>query len=972
LTQIGYVDTPPQELEMSPAKDERPEKRRKTMGDAPNSSFHTQTLTQLISELGKDEIDENMLLLSDQEEENQQPNPIDENEGGAKKKGKRKAAIPKKALSHVTDSRAPSMIPQTPVHNKNKKDVYEIPSSQPTPTTPLDLPRYRIQPYRSPLKEKQLNTNATPLAQPTVTKRPRDMVIQDSYSSAGLLSSDPAQTPVKADSASVAASAARTHVRMELGESTSRRGPFAGTLPTEAVPMINNRRVLGEIEIPAIPDREIPDSDEEPESLGPTPVKKVEGTSAPVTPHRAVNAARAAPQHTTPTITAQEEDHVLGCSDDDLVPGSPTPIARRVHAAPQPSQVDLEIPKHAHLGPDDEPAVVSPFDLSPQPEPPRQPSGYPRYRGGDRGANVLQDIGYEHEESLNLPPAHRASVRFYTTRLGPIPGVDEPLVPSVRPVQERTSGRSAAFPSSYNAPQPQRADPPIASFSRSAPEQVSNRSTVLSTSHTASKNPPEVIEILDDTPTASPQVSSQKQQVPAGTRSRSRQGSAPIPAEKEAMRTSPHTSSQTQVPDTPMESRRVRIEVPQHSMEDEILEVTPGTSPQQPSSIPAHSQPTQAKSQYYSQGLESQRVPLEKIRSLGPQTDRTDIVMSIHPGPAELIARGEKTHEFRNYKIPVSRVWLYVTAPVSELRYMATIGPAKEPGEIDNGGAGNNEFNAGRGSKFAHEILQVYLINNPVPLAMIKERGVFQIPPQKYQFLPPAIVGELLGNLRCALFDSQHVGLQPDHDESEPELEPEPELQPQQKPQARPGPDQNLTVSQEIEDQLRSDIILATSQAQPAAAQEPEEVITLSSQSQFLPIVQTSPVTIPKSDDGFARPQVPASQMQRTPLQARFSRRENYNNIRPSQATTASEPSSPVISPEKSVPIQRPFLGSSGPSLPDFVGETQFSLLGQTQHESYDLGSSQVEALPESLLVDDLRPPQITIWDSEDDEDDVL
>jgi hypothetical protein len=305
---------------------------------------------------------------------------------------------------------------------------------------------------------------------------------------------------------------------------------------------------------------------------------------------------------------------------------------------------------------------------------------------------------------------------------------------------------------------------------------------------------------------------------------------------------------------------------------------------------------------------------------------------------------------------------------------MATIGPAKEPGEIDNGGAGNDEFNAGRGSKFAHEILQVYLINNPVPLAMIKERGVFQTPPQKYQFLPPAIVGELWGNLRCALFDSQHGGLQPDHDESEPELEPEPEpeLQPQHKPQAGPGLSQDVTVSQEIEDQLRSDIILATSQAQPAAVQEPEDVITLSSQSQFLPIAQTSPVTIPKSDDGFARPQVPASQMQRTPRQARFSRRENYNNIRPSQATTASEPSSPVISPEKSVPIQRPFLGSSGPSLPDFVGETQFSLLGQTQHESYDLGSSQVEALPESLQVDDLRPPQITIWDSEDDEDDVL
>jgi predicted transcriptional regulator len=343
---------------------------------------------------------------------------------------------------------------------------------------------------------------------------------------------------------------------------------------------------------------------------------------------------------------------------------------------------------------------------------------------------------------------------------------------------------------------------------------------------------------------------------------------------------------------------------------------------------------------------------------MAPQTDRSDVIISIHPGPAEQIANGRKTHEFRNYKLPpqVSRIWIYVTAPVSELRYMATVGPAQEPGQIPSNNAETEAFNAGRGSQFAHELLQVYQLNNPVPLAMIKERGFMKAPPQKYQYIPPAIVGELLGNLRCALFDSQHMELPyelPDDDHHEPEH----------------VFHQDVTESQEIEEQLRSDIILATSQAQPAAAVEHEDENTSSSRNHAFPVVQTSPATVPRPDEVFARPQVPASHMQRNPATQRFRLGVDYNTVRPSQATTASEPSSPVVSPEKSMTLHRPSLASSGPSFPDFVGETQFSPLRRTQQQSFDLGSSQAIRLPDSLLVDDVRPPPV-IWVSEDEDDD--
>ncbi|EPE03003.1 hypothetical protein F503_08880 [Ophiostoma piceae UAMH 11346] len=184
--------------------------------------------------------------------------------------------------------------------------------------------------------------------------------------------------------------------------------------------------------------------------------------------------------------------------------------------------------------------------------------------------------------------------------------------------------------------------------------------------------------------------------------------------------------------------------------------------------------------QMYSQAVESQRVPLETIRSLGPQTYESDIIISIHPEQVRKIVSGIKDHEFRGYRIPgtVTRLWIYTTQPVCELRYMAAIDPGfRKPGEIDSdSGLGNAEFNAGRlVAKFAYKIQQVYQLNNPVSLDLMKQNGWVDGPPQRYAFVPPAVVGALLGNLQRALLHNK-------------------------------GAENELSVSQEIEAQLLSDI----------------------------------------------------------------------------------------------------------------------------------------------------------------------
>ncbi|KAI1116413.1 hypothetical protein F5Y14DRAFT_406575 [Nemania sp. NC0429] len=386
------------------------------------------------------------------------------------------------------------------------------------------------------------------------------------------------------------------------------------------------------------------------------------------------------------------------------------------------------------------------------------------------------------------------------------------------------------------------------------------------------------------------------------------------------------------------------------SIEDSSLEsrkeVGAATPEQDVSSGPAPSQQSEYENTAatmsvtqdfgYTQGLESQRLPLDSIRALGPQTTHSDIMVSLHPEHIGRIVDRTKNHEFRAWKIPqqVSRVWIYITRPESQLRYMCLFGEPKTPGEIeDENGIGNVDFNQGKkAAKFAYPILQVYELNNPVSLDEMKKKGWVAGAPQKYTYIPPAVVGELTANLRCALFE----------DES----------------QVQSADREGISESQELTAQLQTDAAYSTQHYSDMA----EEVIP-ASQSPRKPSAKSKTV-MDKKD--FVRPAVPGVRLGSSdhgspPTPSR--KRTSY--VRPSQATTVSQASSsPVISPGKSG--HRPILLSSQ------SGDGSHSGAISRTHSS--LRSSQFptasQMLPDSLVNQDIHEPPPIVWDSADEHSD--
>lgn len=135
--------------------------RRKTEGDGPSSSFHTQTLTQLYG-------DRTILDSEDEDGDDIGPGAVKDDQG----------------------TKSPSVIPQTPLKNRTR---LEIPSSQPSPCTPIHLRYSPLGPRASPLKSRSTNVGS-PLATAKEVKRvPRALVIQDSFASGVTMESGTSQ-----------------------------------------------------------------------------------------------------------------------------------------------------------------------------------------------------------------------------------------------------------------------------------------------------------------------------------------------------------------------------------------------------------------------------------------------------------------------------------------------------------------------------------------------------------------------------------------------------------------------------------------------------------------------------------------------------------------------------------------------------------------------------------------------------------
>ena len=112
------------------------------------------------------------------------------------------------------------------------------------------------------------------------------------------------------------------------------------------------------------------------------------------------------------------------------------------------------------------------------------------------------------------------------------------------------------------------------------------------------------------------------------------------------------------------------------------------------------------------------------------------IYVSINPGPTSKIVQGIKNHEFRNYipKKSFKFLYVYVTAPQSQLKYVIEIGDiVKYPKKLESNGDGNHDFNIGKKSKYAYPIIKVYELACPISLEELKNKFGF-VPPQAFSY----------------------------------------------------------------------------------------------------------------------------------------------------------------------------------------------------------------------------------------------
>ncbi|KAL6791179.1 hypothetical protein GGI42DRAFT_336322 [Trichoderma sp. SZMC 28013] len=150
-------------------------------------------------------------------------------------------------------------------------------------------------------------------------------------------------------------------------------------------------------------------------------------------------------------------------------------------------------------------------------------------------------------------------------------------------------------------------------------------------------------------------------------------------------------------------------------------------------SEPHHS--TNPSQRPHDQIFESQRVPLHILQSFTPVSARTDILLPIPSKILSSLINGSEPLLHLPYRLPelVRRFWLL---DQETLRYMACV----QPGELS-------------GPNWDYHVDQVYELNNPVEERDMQEEGWVTGQVRRYIYLPPAIVGQLLWNLRCATFD---------------------------------------------------------------------------------------------------------------------------------------------------------------------------------------------------------------------------
>ncbi|RDW85640.1 hypothetical protein BP5796_03965 [Coleophoma crateriformis] len=376
--------------------------------------------------------------------------------------------------------------------------------------------------------------------------------------------------------------------------------------------------------------------------------------------------------------------------------------------------------------------------------------------------------------------------------------------------------------------------------------------------------------------------------------------------------------------------------VPQSEMEDPTLQ-------------------TQRTTQFSrTQGMESQRLSTQHVDAMAPRFYGSDVFISMHSQQVTEIMMRKRDHHFTPHALhpKTSRIWLYETAPVCLLKYMAVISSALCPGELrDERGIGNLEFNSGKSnvSKYAYEILEVYELADPLSLARLRNYEWLDKAP-KNELVRPAVIDHLMANLKPPLFTNVQKELAEVSSSS--------------------------TDTQEIEAQLISESTqFHQSQVQrsssPIGATEYATELTTT----FVPLHDSSPI--------------PSSSPLQLPQMAsiRNVTRSSYRNLpsskpltRPSQATTVDltqTQNTPARPESRNSDVEIVFespvrkYGPSSTPLSHFEGEGN-SNVGFDTTVPYSMASSQLltksQLLPESLLTESVPPPRF-VYDSQDDED---
>jgi hypothetical protein len=243
---------------------------------------------------------------------------------------------------------------------------------------------------------------------------------------------------------------------------------------------------------------------------------------------------------------------------------------------------------------------------------------------------------------------------------------------------------------------------------------------------------------------------------------------------------------------------------------------------------------------------------------------------------------------------------------------------------LDERGLGNADFNKkpAASSEYAYEILDLYELANPRSLAELKEVGWLKGPPQKMAWVRPAVLDDLMGNLKPPVFTRLHA----EESQSSPSTD------------TREAEAQLLSTTQQFTQLATSEQVSST-----PAVEDDENEFTYNTND--IPSTETQP------------------------------QHETPHRIRPSQAETVdlSQSETPrhhalpdVIweSPTRPVP-------SSTPQLP-----TPFPKTASIRSESvvpFSMASSQFmtksQMLPDSLLNERVPAPPDLIQDSDEEDD---